>query len=56
MAGARRASARITAFKRRGCSIAGSTSKTFATHFLEPADDHGPGEEIVINRFEGALP
>lgn len=23
---------------------------------LEPADDHGPGEEIVINRFEAALP
>jgi uncharacterized protein (TIGR03083 family) len=23
---------------------------------LEPADDHGPGEEIVINRFESALP
>jgi uncharacterized protein (TIGR03083 family) len=23
---------------------------------LEPADDHGAGEEIVINRFEGALP
>ncbi len=24
--------------------------------FLEPTDDHGPGEEIVINRFESALP
>lgn len=23
---------------------------------LEPADDHGPGEEIVVNRFEAALP
>lgn len=23
---------------------------------LEPADDHGPGEEIVLNRFEAALP
>jgi uncharacterized protein (TIGR03083 family) len=23
---------------------------------LEPADDHGPGEEIVVNRFESALP
>jgi hypothetical protein len=23
---------------------------------LEPADDHGPGEEIVLNRFESALP
>jgi uncharacterized protein (TIGR03083 family) len=23
---------------------------------LEPSDDHGPGEEIVVNRFEGALP
>ena len=23
---------------------------------LEPTDDHGPGEEIVINRFEAALP
>ncbi|MGA2969496.1 MAG: maleylpyruvate isomerase family mycothiol-dependent enzyme [Acidimicrobiales bacterium] len=23
---------------------------------LEPADDHGAAEEIVINRFEGALP
>ncbi len=23
---------------------------------LEPADDHGPGEEIVINTFEAALP
>lgn len=23
---------------------------------LEPADDHGPGEEIVINRFESSLP
>jgi hypothetical protein len=23
---------------------------------LEPGDDHGPGEEIVINRFEAALP
>ena len=23
---------------------------------LEPADDHGAGEEIVINRFEAALP
>jgi hypothetical protein len=23
---------------------------------LEPADDHGPGEEIVVNRVEGALP
>jgi uncharacterized protein (TIGR03083 family) len=23
---------------------------------LEPSDDHGPGEEIVINRFESALP
>jgi hypothetical protein len=23
---------------------------------LEPADDHGLGEEIVINQFEGALP
>ena len=23
---------------------------------LEPADDHGSGEEIVINRFEAALP
>jgi uncharacterized protein (TIGR03083 family) len=24
--------------------------------FLEPADDHGLGEEIVVNRFEAALP
>ena len=24
--------------------------------FLEPTDDHGPGEEIVVNRFEAALP
>ncbi len=23
---------------------------------LEPADDHGPAEEIVVNRFEAALP
>lgn len=23
---------------------------------LQPEDDHGPGEEIVINRFEAALP
>jgi uncharacterized protein (TIGR03083 family) len=23
---------------------------------LEPDDDHGPGEEIVVNRFEAALP
>jgi uncharacterized protein (TIGR03083 family) len=23
---------------------------------LEPADDHGPGEEIVVNRFGSALP
>ena len=23
---------------------------------LEPDDDHGPGEEIVVNRFESALP
>jgi uncharacterized protein (TIGR03083 family) len=23
---------------------------------LEPTDDHGPGEEIVVNRFEAALP
>ncbi|HWD96332.1 MAG TPA: maleylpyruvate isomerase family mycothiol-dependent enzyme [Acidimicrobiales bacterium] len=23
---------------------------------LEPSDDHGPGEEIVVNRFESALP
>ena len=23
---------------------------------LEPADDHGPGEEIVVNRFEAAIP
>ncbi|MGC1237454.1 MAG: maleylpyruvate isomerase family mycothiol-dependent enzyme [Acidimicrobiales bacterium] len=23
---------------------------------LEPSDDHGPGEEIVLNRFEAALP
>lgn len=23
---------------------------------LQPADDHGPGEEIVVNRFEAALP
>ena len=23
---------------------------------LEPADDHGPGEEVVVNRFEAALP
>lgn len=23
---------------------------------LEPADDHGPGEEIVVNRVEAALP
>ncbi|HEY5112183.1 MAG TPA: maleylpyruvate isomerase N-terminal domain-containing protein [Acidimicrobiales bacterium] len=23
---------------------------------LEPSDDHGPGEEIVVNRFEAALP
>lgn len=23
---------------------------------LEPTDDHGPGEEIVLNRFEAALP
>ena len=23
---------------------------------LEPADDHGAGEEIVVNRFEAALP
>jgi len=23
---------------------------------LEPMDDHGPGEEIVVNRFEAALP
>jgi hypothetical protein len=23
---------------------------------LEPEDDHGPGEEIVVNRFEAALP
>jgi hypothetical protein len=23
---------------------------------LEPADDHGAAEEIVVNRFEGALP
>jgi uncharacterized protein (TIGR03083 family) len=23
---------------------------------LEPEDDHGPGEEIVVNRFESALP
>jgi uncharacterized protein (TIGR03083 family) len=23
---------------------------------LEPTDDHGPGEEIVVNRFESALP
>jgi uncharacterized protein (TIGR03083 family) len=23
---------------------------------LEPADDHGPGEEIVVNRFESSLP
>jgi uncharacterized protein (TIGR03083 family) len=23
---------------------------------LEPADDHGPGEEIVVNRFESVLP
>ena len=23
---------------------------------LEPADDHGPGEEIVVNTFEAALP
>ena len=23
---------------------------------LEPADDHGPGEEIVLNRFESSLP
>jgi hypothetical protein len=23
---------------------------------LEPADDHGAGEEIVLHRFEGALP
>ncbi|HEY1825337.1 MAG TPA: maleylpyruvate isomerase family mycothiol-dependent enzyme [Acidimicrobiales bacterium] len=23
---------------------------------LEPSDDHGPGEEIVLNRFEGSLP
>jgi uncharacterized protein (TIGR03083 family) len=23
---------------------------------LEPSDDHGPGEEIVLNRFESALP
>lgn len=23
---------------------------------LEPADDHGAGEEIVLNRFEGSLP
>ncbi len=23
---------------------------------LEPADDHGPGEEIVVNRFEAVLP
>ncbi len=23
---------------------------------LEPADDHGPGEQIVLNRFEAALP
>lgn len=23
---------------------------------LEPADDHGPGEEIVVNRFEASLP
>jgi uncharacterized protein (TIGR03083 family) len=23
---------------------------------LQPEDDHGPGEEIVVNRFESALP
>ncbi len=23
---------------------------------LEPTDDHGLGEEIVVNRFEAALP
>jgi hypothetical protein len=23
---------------------------------LEPTDDHGPGEEIVVNRVEAALP
>jgi hypothetical protein len=23
---------------------------------LQPEDDHGPGEEIVLNRFEAALP
>jgi hypothetical protein len=23
---------------------------------LEPEDDHGPGEQIVVNRFEAALP
>jgi uncharacterized protein (TIGR03083 family) len=23
---------------------------------LEPADDHGPGEQVVLNRFEAALP
>jgi len=24
--------------------------------FLQPEDDHGPGEEIVVNRFESGLP
>jgi uncharacterized protein (TIGR03083 family) len=23
---------------------------------LEPEDDHGPGEEVVVNRFEGVVP
>jgi len=23
---------------------------------LQPADDHGTGEEVVVNRFEGAVP